>query len=534
MKIYKHIVLISTMLLFLGCSFEYENELDTASVISDVFVSERDFQIVDVITTYSEFEKKIIVERTKGLSKEVALTIAIAPELLETYNTNEGTNYQLLPESYYTIPESLTFPTESIDVEFSINFSPNDLFESQAGAASNYILPIRVFGNQNGTDIASDYSNILLNLNFNQPTVTVLNLDTVTELSFVSGVDLAQEIELESSTNFTTLDVSKIDYGVALQDVLDYNLENGTFYELLPESAYTIDDISFNEQLLTSTVSVHAALIDASNSYLLPLRMENTAGYVINQNKPIFVKVILEEIRLSFDGAANTLGLLTNTASASGVFTARLNSALLEDMPINLVPNNALVTEYNTANGTDFMPIEIGKISIDDGVITAGTNTVNVDYSVDISGMGLDGEDRYLLAFEVDQSSLLEGTIVNQEVIYVEVKKSLEGKYTWSNSSGYFRTESDIVELHPDAGDYKYRVKAFGTAAGWFVGFNLTTDIHNGNPEHLKIELEPAFGATITETSYFDTITGTLYFDIVFGDPVETATNTLSDIRPKE
>lgn len=534
MKIYKHIVLISAILLFLGCSFEYENELDTASVISDVFVSERDFQIVDVITTYPEFEKEIIVERTKGLSKEVALTIDVAPELLETYNSNEGTDYQLLPDSYYTMPESLTFPMESMAVEFSINFRPNDLFESQPEAASNYILPIRISGTQNVTAIDSDYSNILLQLNFDQPTVTVLDLDTVTELSFISGVDIAQEIVLEATTNFTTLEVSKIDYSISLQDVLDYNLENGTFYELLPETAYTIGDISFNEQLVTSNISVHAALIDASNSYLLPLRMENTASYVIDQDKPIFVKVILEEIRLSFDGADNPLELLTNTASASGTFTARLNSSLLEDMPINLVPNNALVAEYNTANGTDFMPVGIDKISINNGVITAGSNTVNVDYSVDTSGIELDGEDRYLMAFEVDQSGLLEGTLVNQEVIYVEVKKSLEGKYTWSNSSGYFRTESDIVELHPDQGDYKYRVKAFGTAAGWFVGFNLTTDMHNGNPDQLKIQLEPAFGATITEASYFDTITGTLYFDVVFGDPVETATNTLSEIRPIE
>ena len=535
MKLYKHIVLISTILLFLGCSFEYENELETASVISDVFVSERDFQIVDVITTYPEFEKEIIVERSKGVSKEVALTIEVAPELLETLNSNEGTNYQLLPESYYTIPESLTFPTESIAINFLVSFRPNDLFESEAGGASNYILPIKISGVQNGTDIGTDYSNVLLNLNFDEPTITVLNLETVTELSFVSGVELAQEIALESVTNFTTLDVSKIDYTTAVQDVLDYNLENGTSYELLPESGFTIGDILFEDQLLTTKLSVHAALLDASYEYLLPLRMTNSGDYTITQNKPIFVKVSLEEIRLSFDGADEMISALTNTATAAGTITARLNSPLLDDMPISLVPNNALVTAYNTENGTDFMPIATDKITSDATMVTAGTNFVDVNYTVDTSEMELDGSDRYLIAFEVDQTNLIAGTIVEQEIIYVEVTKSLVGQYTWSNASGFFWGESDKVQLHPDAGEYKYNVKAFGGTPGWWVGFNLTSNIHNDNPDHLKIELEPAFGPTIIDNSYFDTVTGTLYFDVVFGDPnVETATNTLSDIRPNE
>lgn len=536
MKINKLIVFLLTVVVIAGCSeFEYENQIDTDSILSDVAVSNRDFQNVGVISTYTDFTKEIVVERTMGLSKEVTLNVSVDYDLLSSYNQEEGTDYQLLPESYYSFPETVTFPENTKSVSLSVNLKPSGLFDTVgADEASNYILPLKIVGVQKGEDLDTTYSNVMLNMVYSLPTITVVVPEPITELSFVSGVDIAQEVVLKSTSNFTTLDTSQLSYAVVDQDVIDYNEEHQTDFELLPEEAYTLGAFSFDDMVVLGNINLHAALIDASLEYLLPLRLENTAGYVINQNKPIFVKVVLEEIRLSFDGANNILRSLTNTQSVSGAITARLNSALLEESPIEFTPNSALVDDYNVTHGTNFVAIGSDKININSGAIAAGVRTGEIAYTVDTSDLELDGNDRYLIAFELNQDDLLVGTIVEQEVVYVEIQKSIVGKYSYTNYSGYFWAESNLIELHPDSGYYKYRVKNFGTTPGWWVGFNLTSDSYNGNPNHLKIEMEPIFGAISTDNSYMDTVTGTLYFDIIFGDPVEIATNTLYDIQPAE
>lgn len=536
MKINKFIVLLITMVMAAGCDeFEYENQINTESILSDLFITNRDFQNIPVITTYEDFDKEIRVERLKGVSKEVTLKVSLDAELLTTYNQQEGTDFKLLPESYYSFPETITFPEKTKEVNFLVNLKPKDLF-SNAGEleSSNYILPLKIHGTQNGVELDTNYTNIMLNMVYSEPTITVNIPEPMTELAFISGVDIAQEVVLESTTNFTTLEVSKVHYSVNAQDVIDYNNEHLTAYELLPESAYTLGAFTFDNLNVSSSVNVHAALIDVSKEYLLPLRMESTAGYVINQNKPIYIKVKLEEIRLSFDDADTMLDVLTNTAAASGAVTARLNSPLLEEMPIEFVPNSALVDSYNAANGTNFVAINSDKVSVNNGAVAAEVSSGEINYTVDTSDLEIDGDSRYLIALELKKDNLLAGTIVEQEVVYIEVKKSLEGKYSYSNHSGYFWGESDLVQLHPDAGDYKYRVKTFGTTPGWWVGFNLTDTIYNGNPDHLVIEMQPAFGEITTNKSYFDTVSGTLYFDIVFGGNDEVATNTLSDIQDVE
>ena len=536
MKINRFLAFIITLFIVAGCSeFEYENDIDTSKILADLFIANRDFQKVGVITTYPDFDKEIVVERSVGLSKEVTLKLSVDPELLAAYNQDEGTNYKLLPASYYSFPETITFPENTKKVNLSVNLKPKDLFLVNEKESSNYVLPLKISGVQNGEDLDANYSSVMLNMIYDKPTIAVVIPEPTTELFFVAGVDITQEVVLKSTSNFTTLDVSKLNYTVDNQDVVGFNNENGTSYVVLPESAYTIGTISFEDMLVSTNISVHAAMLDPSMDYVLPLRMKNTAGYVINQTKPLYIKVKLEEIKLSFDNANGLHKALTNTASASGSITARLNSALLEEMPIVFSPNSALVADYNTENGTNFIAISADKIEVNNGAIASGVRTGKVTYTVNTSDLPLDDGNRYLVAFELNKDNLLPGTVLEQEVVYVEIKKSIVGKYTFSDFEGFFWGGSDLIEKNPDPnGYYKYRVKTFGTTPGWWTGFNLTTDIYNGNPNHLVLEREPSFSDILKNKSYLDTVTGTLYFYTEYGDPIEIAKITLSDIKPIE
>ena len=90
----------------------------------------------------------------------------------------------------------------------------------------------------------------LLRLSIVDPIVQVELPEQMPHLEFIPTIPLPQEITLNATANFNTLEVAKIGYKVNESKVDTYNGEHGTSYRLLPEQYYEIREDSFDAETL--------------------------------------------------------------------------------------------------------------------------------------------------------------------------------------------------------------------------------------------------------------------------------------------
>lgn len=114
----------------------------------------------------------------------------------------------------------------------------------------------------------------LLRLSIVEPIVQVEMPEQMPQLEFIPTIPLPQEITLNATANFNTLEVAKIGYRVNASKVDAYNEEHGTSYQLLPEQYYKIKESDFDTETLEieSRIEFDCAAIGGEGTYLLPAR----------------------------------------------------------------------------------------------------------------------------------------------------------------------------------------------------------------------------------------------------------------------
>ena len=131
----------AVVLLLTSCEFEHPYP----TVLPDPIFPENGVQAVETNLAYESYVETITIQRTYGVSKELALNIVVDGAMIEEQNTINGTTYTLLDPKYYEVPKVVTFQPNTKSTTLEVVFKPYAMAKEMGlEAANNAILPIRI------------------------------------------------------------------------------------------------------------------------------------------------------------------------------------------------------------------------------------------------------------------------------------------------------------------------------------------------------------------------------------------------------
>ncbi|MCD7969877.1 MAG: DUF1735 domain-containing protein [Alistipes sp.] len=243
----------------------------------------------------------------------------------------------------------------------------------------------------------------------------------------------------------------------ASEDALSrYNLENGTDYEMLPASYYTLSqtELKFGKsdadgQVVTITWdSNQVGTLGDDKAYVIPLEVtvKNNVIEASESNNVIFIYLTRSYVQMETTvttevrpGALYGINLYDGTVVID-------NPIPNLDITVNYAIDYDLVTAYNQANGTNYLvPPDKYNVSLAAGssVLSAGESetyfSVNFDTSSLFSGNELVTQeidyDQYLVPVRITSTSNVAVGIL-EEIMYIPVSLFGEVKGPWAVIEG--------------------------------------------------------------------------------------------------
>ncbi len=218
------------------------------------------------------------------LGTSCTINYEIDEAILNTFNSENGTNYTLLPGNCYTLGEtSFTISGKEMHAPFSFTYDPALIVEAAGGAyeSNNFVLPIRII--PEGVEITNENlagdnaDQVIVVFNIKRPELNILR-DDFEALAITAGETGAVGYKFEIGMPF----ISKWDVSFgfssepeALENALNvYNTEHGVNYELLSDEAYDFltDDMTIpvGKSDLQVDFMIDREKVDLGN-FVLPL-----------------------------------------------------------------------------------------------------------------------------------------------------------------------------------------------------------------------------------------------------------------------
>ena len=481
-QFFKILALAALALPFTGCDVEYSD----INILPDPVFEQNGLYTVNTISIYDDYETVINVSRTAGLSKELELDIVVDETLLAEYNELYNTDYKLLEAQFYDIPKNAQLASTVKSVDISVE------------------MP-----------------------------------EQMPQLEFIPTIPLPQEITLNATANFNTLEVAKIGYRVNASKVDAYNEEHGTSYQLLPEQYYKIKESDFDTETLEieSRIEFDCAAIGGEGTYLLPLEMHSD-DYSVVQREPVYVLIQMSELKIWVTNAAD----LAKT-SGKGKIRVQMNSPMTVGQPVDFVFEPEKVETYNTEHGTAFKTLDAAKVVVTPTEIQAGSQYGELSFELDLSELDYDGADKYMVPLTLKSSELVDGTIVTgPSTFYIEVNKTLKGTYdkeVWGEEKSnrvlkpaIFIAGQDGYAESRNAKKQKYIINYNQTWTGGLIYFNISDETVAGHPNRRVLvdfsdrpnERADGYDQIVDSGSYLDTDTGDIYFNLRVMDGAYGAT----------
>lgn len=242
------------------------------------------------------------------------INILSQEEVDQLYSTPEAVNYKVLSEESFSLETAdLVFTSEdhSKSVNVSINSTKvKELIESNPDA--KWVLPLRVTSQ---TDSVNAEKNEL----FLQITGVVtpnigffVQNEEVKEFPFGEVPSITEEIEIGLDTE-NKWELS-CELGVETADfITEYNEENGTVFQAMPEGSYSFaESLSLPAGTTTSKVSV---TIDGSKfttpgDYILPVKIKSVSQFEVSATMniyPVKIRIMAKELnRIGWTATANS------------------------------------------------------------------------------------------------------------------------------------------------------------------------------------------------------------------------------------
>ncbi len=244
----------------------------------------------------------------------IELSVMSQDDVDQRYSIPEAVEYRVLSaESFSLDASTLTFSSE--DRSKSVNILVNStkvkgLIESNPTA--KWVLPIKVTS-------PTDSINSAMNELFLQITGVVMP-----KVGFISGNDVMPEFEFGEVPSITEelelgLDTENkwdISCGLLQEDksyVDDYNEENGTVFQMMPEGSYSFpESVSLLSGTTTAklSVTIDGSKFTTPGDYMLPIKIQSVSKFEISSENfvyPVKIRIVAEELdRTGWTATANS------------------------------------------------------------------------------------------------------------------------------------------------------------------------------------------------------------------------------------
>lgn len=285
-RLSKYIIGASFLLPLLSCE---DNRLE-GMMDDKVYLLRTGLQPTQVFN-FGEYDFDVFVIKSGLGTKDASVKITVTPEILETYNANNGTDYELLPDDCYLLKATtMDIPAKTPSVSFPILFNSTKIIALQQDG-KKYILPLSLFALN---DINVD------------PVMDEVLLDPIIQEPYIAfaepGLTSANSITLEDPEEFSMKTSVKTNYEniwdltfetEISQEALDaYNQAQGTSYKIFPLTAVSLNHGPWAMPAETSTLDIsytimRKSLVDENGVYLfgeyvLPLKISSVSKYGID------------------------------------------------------------------------------------------------------------------------------------------------------------------------------------------------------------------------------------------------------------
>ena len=274
MKMKKLLYIMAMSLALTACE---DNRLDGLEP-DRIYIPKAGLQIEEAYTIGETAQAQLWTYKSSYNGTSCRVTYTVDPTVLEAYNTENGTAYELLPESCYDIPvNSMEITGKDEYAQFAIDYSPEKIAELCGGEYNleRYALPLRISSDE--VETTGQNTSILV-FRIKEPVVK-MTADIVSEAKFDFGASESVMQTVKFGMDFE----SKWDCGYRLETddarleeaIAEYNLTHGTQYALLPKEPYTFSATEGTIRIGMNSVSIDLTIdpskCDASGLFAVPV-----------------------------------------------------------------------------------------------------------------------------------------------------------------------------------------------------------------------------------------------------------------------
>ncbi len=282
---------------FTACESDVDNFMvdDTIGLLESGVVDAQVYEGLDAVTPV------YVVKAGKGKQSAV-VNVTVDPEVMTAYNALSSTVLKVaeVPADCYTLTVShLNFSADDYRKAFEIKWNMEKL-EAALAENSNIVVPLRM-SVETDARIADGRLTVMVRPTIAKPSMGLVNPG-------VQPTETPTRRDDPEKSNYYRVDINfipdaDIEYGVEADPSLvdEYNAENGTAYQLLPEDAYILENKGvIKKGLQTSYFKlnfIRTALIPESEAtkfgvYLLPIRIKSLDSTPLDEGKSIIYYIV--------------------------------------------------------------------------------------------------------------------------------------------------------------------------------------------------------------------------------------------------
>lgn len=240
-----------------------------------VSVSGSGYMIISAYDLGSKNEIELSVEKAGLKMSEATVSFVVDPSLLDSINAADGKSYQLLPVECYSLENpifSLNADGNRRVVGGKIVYDPHQIYEKCGFNNLQYILPLRV--SSKGMPMNPARSSVIYGFSVQMAIVNfTTNNNNIAVTEKMSPITLTTEVSFENMWNISASFISK-----GAEYVNDYNNQNNTLYELLPDQMYSIKPSMITKGKMVGTTEVELKKELPVGNYLLPVSLGSISG----------------------------------------------------------------------------------------------------------------------------------------------------------------------------------------------------------------------------------------------------------------
>lgn len=380
-RTYIYTAMLLALAIFSGCEVKpWEEEIPgIVSIAQTGIVTLEPYNVGEM------YKQSLITVKAGMLDAPTTVTFAAAGNLLDSINKANYTDYKLLPTSCYQLEQpTVSMPDGVRRGETFLSYDPEKIQELSGYGNTEYALP--VIASSEGMELNNSRNLVVYLFKVMEPDVRMLQSQP--ESFTITADGAVPDIKAQIGVLFG----NKWDIGLTLvpneADVDAYNEANGTYYSLLPTTAYTLDPAApvLPNGSNTTTVAVKISKEKLSQgNYILPLKLTAVSKF------KIYEKANTATFQISYPGNKidkKEWTATANTEEAVGEPTGGGRAIHLIDDDLNTFwhsqwANSAKPPLPHVITIDMKKNIQIGRVDVARRAGTAGVKFFNLEGSTD-------------------------------------------------------------------------------------------------------------------------------------------------------